>query len=341
MSSIVKKQEVINSSKKEDGITFDEYKRKYTFPERKKLAKTIIVLGAFLIGSILAYCLTMLVLKIYELNNIAGYVAIGVAAILFIAFYIVPLTMIARKPFFVTNVNEISGAKAKRHNRMVRHQIADKMIEITSEVNNISWYSKELVGELAIARQRKDEELLKNTLTAIYNTDVKKTFNKITISHAVQVGILTALSPSEKLDAMAVALYELNLIKDIIYLYGFRPSDSRLMKIYLTILNNTLLAYGLAATSERLLTTGISATLGGAAIQIPIIGGFISSIIGSATQGVVNGVMTVILANQTKKYLMKEYKLQNILDGFEFEDEEEKEIEIVQKEIKKAMKNSK
>lgn len=324
-------------AKEEKKITFEEYKAKYTHPERQKLIKTILVVAEFLIAVIIVFCLTLLCLKVYEINDIAGYITIGVSVILFIVFYIIPIIWINKKSYFITNVKDENAARAKRHNRMVRHQIADKMIEVSTTVDDISWYNQERVNNLIAARNSNDEGLLKNTLTGIYNIDVKKASDKTIANHAVKIGILTGLSQSEYLDAMVIALFELDLIKELIYLHGFRPSDAKLMKIYGAVIRNTLLAYGLSVATDKIISAGIG-TVGGVAANIPFIGGAIATILGSASQALINGIMTISIGYQTRLYLMKEYKLQDILDGFEFNDDQEELTKEVMKEIGKGSK---
>ena len=43
-------------AKEEKKITFEEYKAKYTHPERQKLIKTILAIAEFLIGVIIVFC---------------------------------------------------------------------------------------------------------------------------------------------------------------------------------------------------------------------------------------------------------------------------------------------
>ena len=54
--------------------------------------------------------------------------------------------------------------------------------------------------------------------------------------------------------------------------------------------------------------------------------------------------MTIILGEQTRKLLLKEFHLQEVLDGFEFEDdliEQDEMIEVVKKELSSKKKAAK
>ena len=150
---------------------------------------------------------------------------------------------------------------------------------------------------------------------------------------AVRIGVVTALSQSERLDTLLVATLNLKLIKDILYLYGFRPTDEKLIKIYRTVLVNSLIAYGASAAGQALgkgLGKSVEAVAGG----IPFLGNAIATVVGSVAEGVINGFMTVVIGNQTVKYLKEEYHLQDILDGVEIPDvDEQMMMESVKTEI--------
>ena len=70
---------------------------------------------------------------------------------------------------------------------------------------------------------------------------------------------------------------------------------------------------------------------------IPLLGTAISTIIDSSVQGLANGALTAVIGFQTIKYLAVEYKLQDILDGIELEEEEElkETCEEIEKELRK------
>ena len=325
--------------KKEQKLSFEEYKEKYTKPENTKAIKFGLFMFIASIGIVVFACLLLVVLRVFEINEYAGYVAIGVAVLMFIFLYLVPIVQIHKHRPFITNVNNRTVRNAQRHNRQLRNEISDMMIDFVAKVEGMSWYDENLVGKLAIARQTNDDTEVKSLLTQIYDTSVKKQAEKIISSHAVKVGLITAASQSDKLDAAFVAVYELSLIKDLVYLYGFRPSDAKLLKIYRAVVVNSLLAYGVSAGTTNLISKGLSATFEG----LPLLGTLISTAIASASQGIVNGVMTGIIGVQTKRYLIKEYHLQDILDSVELDNPEDdsKMLKEISQEIKTQTKDKK
>lgn len=317
-----------------DKLTIDEYIEKFSSPRNSKDIKQYIVLLISTIGIIIASMLFVFVKNMFEINEILGYVAIGVSCLLFIILFVIPVAKIATNPQFITNVNKDNASHAKKHNKRVCEEIADKMIEISITSDGGSWYSENKIAPLAIARSRKDFGSLKSALTEIYNTDVKNAANKLIRDVAFQVGVTTSISQSEKVDTLIVSIAELNLIKKIVYLYGYRPNDAQMLKIYKSVLSNALLAYGIQSATTSI-AGGIGKLIGGAAKEIPII----STVIGSVTDGTINGTLTAIIGFQTIKYLKREYKLQDILENIDVEESEEQQQALIS-DVKKEIVNN-
>ena len=326
-------------------MTLEEYQKKYSKPYNEKAAKSFLFIFAAAIGLIIIFCLFSIVMKIFEINKIAGYVSIGLAVIIYLFVYVIPLIKLKQTKSFMTYVDNDNAAIAKKYNKKLREDIADKMIDLSQKANDVSWYSEEKVGKLAIARQTNNDKALKDALTETYKTDVKKASNKMIRDHALKVGVTTAISQNEKFDTLFVCIYDLSLIKDIIFLYGFRPNDRQLAKIYRNVIADAVIAYGLGNATGSM-ASGIVKKMGKGLDGIPIIGSAINTVIDSVAQGIINSTLTVLIGFQTKKYLMKEYKLQNILDDVIVTDEEldNEAIEMsnnLKQDIKEESKNVK
>ena len=331
----------VDKKPKEAKMTFEEYEKKYSRKGNATMAKTFLFMFVAFLGIIIVCAEILVVVKLFEFNQIVGYIGIGVAVLVFILFYIVPIVKIAKMPAFKVDVDRTNAAAAKRHNRKMRRDIADNMIDIYNKTDKLDWYREEAMGRLALARQSNDDENLKAALTDIYNVDIKDKAWSMIRAHAVQIGVLTALSQSERIDTLVVALFELNLIKRIIYMYGFRPSEQRLLKMYAAIVRNSLIAYGVSSVGPNI-ANSIVQTIGGVVEKIPILGAVIATVIDSASQGIINSSMTVILGTETLHYLRKEYRLQDILDTIDVGEEEESEmIKTVNKEVKQNLKEHK
>ena len=320
-----------------DKMTIYEYEEKYVKRQNVKGATFMIRMGAVLAGLFFVWCLFSLSKSIWEMNEYAGYAAAGVSLILFIVFYIVPVVKILKSDYFETNVNYKTAAKAKRKNRALRRQIAEKIVDVCENVAGVGWYDSRTVEKLEAGVKAHDDKVIKEQLTNLFNGSVKKSAKEIIFKCSVKSAAYAALSQDNKTDAMLVAVINLQMVKDIVFLYGFRPSDARLVKIFGAVLRNALVAYGLGGLK---LGNGIARTMGDAARGIPILGTAISVLVDSSVQGLTNGTLTAVIGFQTLKYLNTEYRLQNVLDGVEVAETEE-ELSQTCSEIEKELKRNK
>ena len=319
----------IEPKKEQKKITLDEYIDKYTQPRNLKEAKMFFVLLVSAIGIVICCMLFSFIMDLFKINEIFGYIGIAISALLIVFLYIIPIVKISTSKHFQTNVNHENARAAQRHNARLREEIADKMIDLSISTKGNGWYSNAKIAPIALARAKKDGKALSSALTEIYNTDIKKASRKMIRDVSFQVGLTTSISQSERVDTLIVTVTEINLIKKLVFLYGYRPNDAQMLKIYKSVIANALLAYGVQSATSSI-AGGIGKLIGGAAKEIP----FISTVIGSVTDGTINATLTAIIGFQTIHYLKREYKLQDILDGVEIEDSEETEQELI-KEIKK------
>ena len=334
-----KKTEKLSVNEK---MTIYEYEQKYSKRQNVRGARILLRVFAAAIGILMFAVLAIVCLKVVDLFSDKT-IKIGVGAgmgamclVLYIFLYIVPLVKILKSSYFITNVNAMTAAKAQKHNRKVRHEIANKIIEFTSTVDGVGWYDSAVVGELAIAVNTNDEEGVKLALTALYKDSVKKSAKSLISKTAVKTGFYSALSQSGNIDALLVAVLNLQLIKDITFLYGFRPSDAKLLKIFAAVLRNSLIAYGLGNVK---IGNSIVKTMGDAVRGIPLLGSAISAIVDSSVQGLTNGVLTAVIGYQTINYLSKEYRLQDVLDGIDVGETEE-DLQETCTEIEKELKRN-
>jgi len=327
-----------------DKMTIYEYEQKYSKRQNSRGARILLKAVAAAIGVLIFVCLALLCLKIVELfDDQSVRIGVGVGAgvvslIIYILLFIVPLVKILKSDYFITNVNARTARDAQKHNKKVRRDIAKKIIEFTASVDGAGWYDGAMVGALAIAVNTGDEEGVKAALTELYTGSVKKTAKSLITKSALKSGMYSAISQTSRVDALLVAFLNLQLIKDITFLYGFRPSDAKLVKIFARVLQNSLIAYGLGSVK---IGNSIAKTMGDAVKGIPFLGSAISAIVDSSVQGLTNGVLTAVIGYQTIKYLTEEYKLQDILDGIEVAETEQEFQETcaeIEKELKKGNK---
>lgn len=317
-------------------MTIYEYEEKYVKRQNTKSAKFFLHLIVALIGVFFVWCFFTLTKSIWEMNEYAGYAAAGVSAVLFIAFYIVPVVKILKTDYFVTNVNYKTAAAAKRRNKKLRFKIAEKIVDLCNSVAGVGWYDSATVEKLEAGVKYRDDNVIKENLTALYNGSVKKSAREVIFKCSMKSAMYSALSQESKIDTMLVATVNLQMIKDIVFLYGFRPSDTRLVKIFAAVVRNALVAYGLGGMK---IGNGIARTVGDAARGIPLLGSVISVLVDSSVQGLANGTLSAVIGYQTIRYLNTEYRLQNILDGVdvgETEEELAETCEEIESELRKG-----
>ncbi len=325
------------SPDKGEKMSIYEYEQKYVKQQNVRGAKIFLRVIAAIIGVFLFVLLLLVALRVYEINQYAGYATGAACLIAYIFIFVVPLVKIMRAPYFLTNINAQTASKAQRHNKKVRRDIADKMINFSSKVEGAGWYDSELIGKLAIARNTGDDEALKVALTALYKGSVKKSAKSLIMKSSLRSAMYSALSQSEKIDAALIIAVNTQLIRDLVFLYGFRPSDIRLAKIFMGVIRNSMIALGLGGLNVG---NAVVKTMGDAVKGIPILGNLISTIVDSSVQGLANGTLTALIGFQTIRYLNTEYNLQNILDGIDVSETSE-ELQETCSEIETQLKKKK
>jgi len=328
-------QQEENSSAK---MTIYDYEQKYVKRQNVRGAKILLRVIIAALAVFLFACLFFVSLRVWEINEYAGYGAGALCLILYIVLFIVPMVKLMKSEYFIVNVNAKTARAAKNHNRKVRRDIADKMIDLTGKVEGVGWYDSKIVGEMAIAVKTNDDKKIMNCLTELYTGCVKKSAKDLIFKSSMKSAMYSALSQTSKVDAALVVVMNLQLVKDLVFLYGFRPSDAKLVKIFGRVLQNSLIAYGLGGVK---IGNSIVKTMGDAVKGIPFLGTAISVIVDSSVQGLTNGVLTAVIGYQTIKYLNQEYRLQEILEGVELAETDEELQETcveIEKELKKNRK---
>lgn len=320
----------------ENKMSLDDYINKYSVPKRTKEVKSLLFLIIAGIGIVIGVMLFFFVERLFQMHEVAGYIGLAISVLIFIFVYIVPVVKVTTTKHFITEVDKTNARAAQRYNKQMREEIADKMIDLNVSTKRNDWYTNEKIAPIAIARARKDDKALSVALTDIYNTDVKAAANKLITDSAIQVGVSTSISQSEKIDTLIVTASELNLVKKLVYLYGYRPNDAQMLKIYKSVLTNAILAYGMQSAAASV-AGGVAKLIGSAAEAIPII----STVVGSVSSGVINSTLTVAVGFQTIRYLKREYKLQDILSEIVIDESEELEAKMIDDVKKNVVNNSK
>lgn len=300
--------------KQTEKMTISEYQEKYTFEQTNKKSALYLKLIISAICIVVLASMFSLFKSVYDVNKYAGY-AVGVLCIIaFIFLIIVPIAKIVGAQKFEINVTPESLARAKKHNARVRKNLAEGIVSLhTKTTSDERWYTDEKV--LALQNSLADDALLMQVLNDVYATDVKKKGRDLIFKSALKAGLFSAVSQSGLTDSLVVGVVNLQMVKNIVFLYGFRPSDKKLNKIFAKVLGASFLAYGLG---DIKIGANFATSLMGSTVKgIPLLGNAISAVVDSSVQGLANAVLTAVIGNNVIKYLVEEYKLQNVIEGIE------------------------
>ena len=308
------KSEQKAEQKSEHKMTIYEYEQRYVKRQSVRGSKFAVRFFSAVIGVFLFVVLALVALRVYDIHPYAGYATAAACVVVYICVFIVPLCKIMHAGYFVTNVNVFTAREAQKHNKKLRHDIADKIIDLTASVEGVGWYDSEVVGRLAIAVRTGNEDKIKSTLTELYSGSVKRSARDLIFKSALKSATYSAVSQAPIVDAALVVVVNLQLVKDLVFLYGFRPSDAKLVRIFGRVISNSLVAYGLGGLNVG---SSVVKTMGDVVKGIPILGTAISTLVDSSVQGLTNGVLTTVIGYQTIKFLNQEYRLQDILDGID------------------------
>ena len=260
-----------------------------------KNSKTKYLWYAIAIGIIILFLLMLLssVLGVGErLRNINRYLEYGFYAITVLLLYLLilrPEHIILFSPSFSI---ETTLDEPSRKNFRVYKKVASRLLEqdiLPDEVKE------------EIKAVRKDYELLNQALNTALNKHVKKQMNKVIRKNAQTVMVSTAISQNGRLDLYTVVVVNLKMIKELVYMAGFRPNMKNLSKLTINVFTTALIAEGLENMDLNDLIPNTTANM---ISEIPLLKPIMSSVI----QGVSNALLTLRIGIVTRKYLFSDAK---------------------------------
>lgn len=291
------------------------------------IASSVIII-IFLIASIIS-----IYQFFYSFHPHAGYLSLAIIIILLIIFIIKPVMQALLTPCFSLDISKSNKSKLNKINYRKLKKVAKNIIAVNK---NVSEESKNKLREAL----KKDQKTLSDTLKSIYDDEIKKDITKLTIQRASETLLATAISQNNNFDAFTTIIINIRLIMQIVVRCGYHPTYPQLAKLIIKVMRNALIAYTLQSLHlEDIVINGINKLVKGALNIIP----GVNEIAKSLTQGAANALLTLRIGILTRKYLYKEYSLQeeirSSLDNVILEDtisEADKDIDIVLTECKKA-----
>lgn len=329
---LYKELEFENQSEKEIKNTIYDYEESSIKQEDRNSFGYVIKLIIVVFGLFIISLLLNISDRIRNFNQIAGIVSLVIFAVLFLYFYVRPILNIYGMLYFESKTMSKNSKIANAHNIKTRKKIAEHIISFNQNVKDADWYDRELVKDLRVAVDENDNNKIYSILTKLMNGSIKKASNRMIVTSAVQSGVYSAIVPSQQLDAILVAGVNFKMIRDILFLYGFRPTNARLMKIFLNSIIGSLAAYGIEGSGIG----SFLAKLGSRAI--PVINESSSFLVDAGVQAFTNGTLTMWIGYKAIDYLKKEYKLQVVLGEIDVLDDD-KEFDDTRKEVVEELKD--
>ena len=248
-----------------------------------------------LIGiGVLIFLLLILVSNVLDvgekLRNINKYLEYGfyVLSVLLLYFLIInPIRIILFAPTFsiVTVLDEENNKNYKVYKKVAKTLLENKDLDENDK--------------LKIKSGLTNKEELKETISRIYDSSIKKQINKIILKNAKTVFISTAISQNGKLDMLTVLSINIKMIKDIVNRSGFRPSYAKLGKLSIRVLSTALIAENLEGLD---FTDVFPQSTTSFLAEVPLVKPIASSVL----NGLSNALLTLRVGICTRRYLFSD-----------------------------------
>ena len=230
--------------------------------------------------------------KLRKAGNVGVYLEWGFYALTILLFYILilnPIRIILFSPSFcvVTVLDEENEKNVRVYKKIVKNLVDNDYV---NEEEKRVLKSCETSGEL------------REELTKVFNTSIKKDINKIILNNAKTVLLSTAISQNGKFDMYTVLAVNVKMIKEIVVKCGFRPSYPKLGKLTFKVVSTAMVAESLEGLD---LSDIFPQTTNNVLSEIP----FVKPIASSFVNGISNALLTIRIGLVTRKYLFSDGNL--------------------------------
>lgn len=316
----------------DEELAFIEYQENITRSKEAKRNRMLLIFLSIAIYLIGLGLFATIVSTIYQMNETIGIiVGITLFVIYTICFIVIIVMIFSKHSFDLEFRKRKNGHFSERVNNKVRWEIADNLKEQTEVLSYIDKQIKkeylpkkeaekveafitilDLVTENKKIPSSHSEESIKlaEALSISMQKDgvIYKKAKSLIRKASISVGIRTALSQNMMMDAGIVAVKNLQLIKDIIWLYGFRPTNAEMNKLLGRIIRNVCTSIGLnqIPSSTALLGKVFNKDSNNFWIQL------LGQVFNMSTQFVGNGIMTYMIGRATIRVMLNEYRIQDL-----------------------------
>jgi len=227
--------------------------------------------------------------KIGKINEYLEYGFYILSALLFYILILNPIRIILFSPSFsiVTVLDEENKRNFKVYKKIAKNLIDNNYIP---EEDIVALQSSENINEI------------REELTRVFNSSIKKDINRIIARNAKTVLISTAICQNGKLDMLTVLTMNIKMIKEIVLKCGFRPGYVKLGKLSVNVITTALIAESLEGLDFNDLFPQTTANI---FAEVPLIKPIASSFL----NGISNALLTIRIGIITRKYLFSDGKL--------------------------------
>ena len=322
-----------NSSNQDEELAFIEYQENISHSKEEKRTRWILIACSIAIYLLGLGVFANIVQTIYQMHKVVGIVVGCVLAVAYtICFIVVIVSIFSKHSFDLEFKKRKDGHFSERTNNKVRWEIAKNISEQTAV---IEYLDKEQAKEYLPAKEaikvdsfttiqdlcekykgsipsshKEDSIKLAEALSISMKKDgvIYKKAKSIILKRAVSTGCLTALSQNAMVDVGVVAVKNVQLIKDLIWLYGFRPTNAEMAKIMSRVIRNVSISIGLNTLPKgtNIVSKVFNKDSNNVLIQL------LGKTIDMGAQFLGNGAMTYMVGKYTVNALLSQYQAQNL-----------------------------
>lgn len=334
------------SADQDEELAFINYQEEVTHSKEEKRNRAILIalsVALYLLG---LGVFAIIVQTIYQMNEIAGIVvAIALLIAYTTCFIVIIVKIFSKHSFDLEFQKRKDGHYSERNNNKVRWEIAknivdqsvvlnyldkmdDKKVLTSKETEKIASFRKiqnlvnKYPGNKIPSSHKEDSINLAESLAISMRKDgvIYQKAKSLILKRSLSTGCLTALSQNTMVDASVVVVKNMQLIKDLIWLYGFRPTNAEMTKILGKVVKSVCLSIGLNTMQNGTNMAGKIFNKDSNNFLVQVLG----QALNMGAQFIGNGAMTYMVGKYTINALLRQYRVQDIyrlksLDDYEME----------------------
>lgn len=334
------------SADQDEELAFINYQEEVTHSKEERRNRAILIalsVALYLLG---LGVFAIIVQTIYQMNEIAGIVvAIALLIAYTTCFIVIIVKIFSKHSFDLEFQKRKDGHYSEKNNNKVRWEIAknivdqsvvlnyldkmdDKKVLTSKEAEKIASFRElqnlvsKYPGNKFPSSHKEDSINLAESLAISMRKDgvIYQKAKSLILKRSLSTGCLTALSQNIMVDASVVVVKNLQLIKDLIWLYGFRPTNAEMTKILEKIVKSVCLSVGLNTMQNGTNMAGKIFNKDSNNFLVQVLG----QALNMGAQFIGNGAMTYMVGKYTINALLRQYRVQDIyrlksLDDYEME----------------------